>query len=164
MYKSIMTSVKTIRLLGNHLIFARKNIFAKFYSMLVLVFLIMPYFWKTMIFLFQIVFTFKLCYSISNINRYATNVSPGDEVIVDRNDQLAAAAVINVTSTLMQGKLCFNQYNFCYLFFSVLRIMLLLMTLEGIVQDRKSVTSQKQLDVITSLLVAITLVYSCIKP
>ena len=53
-------------------------------------------------------FTFKLCYSILNINRYATNVSPGDEVIVDRNDQLAAATVINVTSIMMQGKLCFN--------------------------------------------------------
>ena len=34
-YKSIMTSMKTIRLSGNHLIFARKNAALKFHPMYV---------------------------------------------------------------------------------------------------------------------------------
>ena len=38
-------------------------------------------------------------------NRQADDVSPGDEVLIAGKDQLIPAKVINVASSLMQGKL-----------------------------------------------------------
>ena len=38
------------------------------------------------------------------LTRYATDVSVGDEVLVEKNDQLTPSKVINVASSMMQGK------------------------------------------------------------
>ena len=42
------------------------------------------------------------------INRYADDVSPGYEVLIDENDQLTITKVINISSSRMQGKVHFE--------------------------------------------------------
>ena len=123
-YQSIQTNLNyTIDLTGNHLIYRRKDTTDKFHAMKVY-FYHQIYYWKSIVENFRFsLYIFTFFKSKQNINftlvnkqsiyfdlfsfRYANKVSIGDEVLIQRNDEMTATKVINITKSLMQGKYYF---------------------------------------------------------